>query len=80
MRSIHFPSARVESPRPDSTPAPRVNALESFSSALRDAETIREKLRGLVVSDGRHGDLQTALSAARELEGHLLELIEAEEV
>jgi hypothetical protein len=76
-RSIHFPPPR-EACRQEV--AAKVNVLEAFSSALRDAETIRELLRGLILSNGRHGDLQSALSATRQLERSLVLLIEAEEV
>jgi hypothetical protein len=81
-RSIHFPPSAIATMGADirsARAAEKVNILECFSSALQNSETIRELLRGLVVSSGRHGDLQAALSAARELEARLLALIEAEE-
>jgi hypothetical protein len=74
-RSIHFP---VPAPAGESA-RPRAGIVEAYSGALRAVETARELLRRLVISDGRHGDLQAALSAARELERHLAVLIEGEE-
>ena len=59
--------------------ATQINVMECFSGALRDTELAREKLRELVNSGSRHGDLQVALSAARRLEASLSKLIEAEE-
>jgi hypothetical protein len=79
-RSIHFPPAAERAGDIENLPPVRANVLESYAGALRSVETCRELLRGLVVSEGRHGDLQAALSAARQLEGHLLVLIEAEEL
>ena len=62
--------------QPATVPA---NAIEVFGSALRDIEIVREKLRGLVASYERHGDLQVALSACRRIEHDLTVLILAEE-
>ena len=55
------------------------NVMETFANALRDVETIREKLRGLVNSGSRHGDLQVARSAAIRIQESLSILIDAEE-
>ena len=84
MRSVHFP----EAPKPDAKPlnpghfetrAKEVNILEVFANAHRDVELIREKLRGLLTSSTRHGDLQVSISATKRLEEYLGVLIEHEE-
>ena len=59
---------------------PRVNVMEIFSSALADVEIARDKVRALVNSDNRHGDLQIALMAARRFAASLEALIAAGEV
>lgn len=86
MRSVHFsklpfepPKASMESEAQSPAATPRPNALQSYASALRDAETLRDKLRGLVSSDSRHGDLQVSLSALRRIEEAVRALIAAEE-
>lgn len=94
VHSIHFPApdAPVNDGRsvaratrrplhPIRKPARKaapINMMECFASALRDIEITREKLRDLVNSGSRHGDLQVALSAARRLEASLQALINAE--
>jgi hypothetical protein len=60
--------------------APQPNIIQTFSDALRDTETIREKLRGIMNANDRHGDLQVALSALKRLETGIRTLIAAEEV
>ncbi len=74
-RSIHFPAAS----EPPARPSEQTKVLDCFAGSLRDVEQIREKLRALLVSENRHGDLQAALSATRRLESSLLELIRTEE-
>lgn len=74
-RSIHFPPARQ-------TPEPRkytCSVLGALQCALEETELAREKLRGILLSEERHGDLQVALSAVRRLEAAVQRLIEAEE-
>jgi hypothetical protein len=73
--SVHFPLAS----EPATTPKGNLNILETYSAALRDVELMREKLRGLIVSETRHGDLQIVLSAARRVEELAQALVEAEE-
>ena len=81
MRSVHFPEAprnSVSSPSAPHTPK-ELNVIEQFADALRDSELIRSRLRGLLTSDSRHGDLQASLSAALRLADKLRALIENEE-
>lgn len=66
---------RTAKPDPERQP----NVMQAFTDALRDAELIREKLRNLVNSGSRHGDLQVTLSALRRAEDSVRLLIEAEE-
>lgn len=85
--SIHFPPApKDEAPpkRHATNPAAKpkaepVNIMECFGNALRDVELARERLRSLITSANRHGDLQVCLSAAKRLQDSLTALIEAEE-
>jgi hypothetical protein len=71
--SIHFPPGREN--RASEVP----NVLGTFAAALSDAELVREKLRKLLLTDNRHGELQIVLSAARRVEQSVLALIAAEE-
>ena len=71
--SIHFPPGR------ENRAAEVPNVLGTFAAALSDAELIREKLRKLLLTDNRHGELQIVLSAARRVEQNVLALIAAEE-
>jgi hypothetical protein len=73
--TVHFPPAA----EPAATVQAAPNVFETFAAALRDTELMREKLRGLIVSENRHGDLQAVLSAARRVESSVQALIEAEE-
>jgi hypothetical protein len=75
QHTVHFPPAT----EPAKSEPTKPSVLETYSSALRDAELMREKLRGLIVSDNRHGDLQAILSAARRVEDTVQTLIDAEE-
>ena len=77
VTSVHFP--RAEKGNNAASKKPAANALEVFANAHRDVETIREKLRGLLTSDSRHGDLQAVLSATLRLAEHVKTLIEFEE-
>lgn len=86
VRSVHFPPAtEPEQPakparhRLDPKPAAETNILEVFANANRDTELIRERLRGLLTTTSRHGDLQAALSAVRRLAENIQILIEHEE-
>lgn len=75
---IYFPPVPELAKEP--APVPKIpNSLGNYASALREVELIRERLRGLVISENRHGDLQIILSAGRRLEESVLALIEAEE-
>lgn len=56
-----------------------VGVLGALAAAVADAQLVSNKLKALVGSATRHGDLQVALSAVRRIEGSLLVLIEAEE-
>jgi hypothetical protein len=58
---------------------PGVNAIAELSNALREVETVRVKLRGMLVTDNRHGDLFVCLGAVRRLETAIQALIEVEE-
>lgn len=85
FRSVHFPAApEPEQParrrrEPEAKPAAETNILEVFANANRDTELIRERLRGLLTTPSRHGDLQTALSAVKRLADNIQILIEHEE-
>lgn len=86
VRSVHFPPAaepgprtRKPEPKPDLEPAPETNILEVFANAHRDTELIRERLRGLLTTQSRHGDLQAAYSAVKRLADNIQILIEHEE-
>jgi hypothetical protein len=88
-RSVHFPPPELAREHPleqrgrelrerkaaDSA----VNAIAELSSALREVETVRVKLRGMLVTDNRHGDLFVCLGAVRRLETAIQALIEVEE-
>ena len=65
--------------RPAAGAAQAVNQLELYANALRDAETVRNMLRGLVVSGTRHGDLHVARSASLRIAESLKHMIDAEE-
>ena len=65
--TVHFPPA-AEPEKAASAP----NILETYAAALRDVELMREKLRGLIVSTNRHGDLPSTLSRAYGLTGILV--------
>lgn len=90
-RTVHFGALPYDPPATESKdhsrkpakqadPKPQPNIMQCFGDALRDAELMREKLRGLVSSHARHGDLQVALSAAKRVEEALKVLISAEEL
>lgn len=82
VRSVHFGSLPFDPPQSKAEPQPapvQANALQSFGDALRDTELVRNKLRGLIASDSRHGDLQITLSALRRIEDAVRVLIAAEE-
>lgn len=88
VHTVHFPP--VPKPDPARSPTdgrrkvgtrsddPR-NAIQAYSDALRDTELVRERLRNLLNSANRHGDLQVALSAAERLRGSIQLLIDTEE-
>ena len=78
VRSVHFPGPPKQEPAPEPK-AKELNILEVFANAHRDVELIREKLRGLLTSGTRHGDLQVSVSAAKRLQEQLNILIEHEE-
>jgi hypothetical protein len=59
--------------------APAVNVLAALATAQRASDLVRQKLKGLLASDNRHGDLQVALSATRRLGEALSILIDGEE-
>lgn len=86
VRSVHFPPAaepgarpRKPEPKPNPDPVAETNILEVFANAHRDTELIRERLRGLLTTTSRHGDLQAAYSAVRRLAENIQILIEHEE-
>lgn len=80
VRSVHFPESPAKAPSPATEAKPDVpNILEVFAEALRDVELVRSRLRGLLTTDSRHGDLQAALSATRRVEEKLQTLIDHEE-
>ena len=56
-----------------------VNAIAELADALREVETVRVKLRGMLVTENRHGDLFVCLGATRRLESAIQALIEVEE-
>jgi hypothetical protein len=71
-RTLHFrPAADATTRRP--------NPLQALADAQRDAELVREKLRGLLTTETRHGDLQVTLSALRRCLENVQVLIEVEE-
>jgi hypothetical protein len=78
-RTIHFPrvaSETVEVP-PDRCAAladsdsgalpkrPTKNPLQAYRDALVHSNVVEEKLRGLLTTSNRHGDLRAALTYAR---------------
>ncbi len=88
QHSIHFPAGTdlVNGGSKDSSagasklaPVPQVNVLQRFADALRDVELCRERLRGLVISGNRHGDLQVVRSALLRSVEAVNSLIDAEE-
>jgi hypothetical protein len=90
-RTVHFPPAAREPAPAESAlekrgrevrerkAEPGVNAIAQLADALREVETVRVKLRGMLVTDNRHGDLFVCLGAVRRLETAIQALIEVEE-
>lgn len=54
--------------------------LRQLRSATADTEIARDKLKGLLNSSGRHGDLMVAHGALERAKAAIHELIELEEV
>lgn len=79
LHSIHFPPPDLSPAKGADSQLVYQNIILTLSEVLRDTETLREKMRGLLVTDSRHGDLQVALSCARRIEAGIQVLIEAEE-
>jgi len=77
--AIQYPEAPKGQLAGDGIPLPKTNPIEAFSKALRDIEIARDQLRGLLVTDNRHGGLQVALMALRRCEAAVLSLIDVEE-
>lgn len=69
----HYPPPRRLAAAEDKT------VLAALASALRHAELIKGKLRALMTSQNRHGDLQAILSACRNCAADVVVLIDDEE-
>ncbi len=78
--SLHFPAAPDTTPAKSAAPESAPNVLESFRDALSESDLIHKRLRSLLVSADRHGDLQVILSACLRLERPVRALIQSEEV
>lgn len=55
-----------------------VNPFECLAKAIVDTATLSEKIKGLLKTDNRHGDLRVSLSAALRIEENIRHMIDVE--
>jgi hypothetical protein len=80
VRSLHFTGGiELPSGAREEEPATAVNVLEVYANCVRDVSTASDKLRKLLLSENRHGDLQVSLSALRRATTAVEALIAIEE-
>jgi hypothetical protein len=62
-------------------PAPKTakNPYESYRDAAIDSKLVSEKLKSLLTSENRHGDLQVMLSATGRIAANLRAMLQVEE-